>query len=820
MAKELSIKIKVDGKEIDVAKKSTNELQTAIGDLKNKLADVPLGSKEFKRIQGDINELEKGFQKAKNATQPFLESMAELPGIAGLAGQSIMGLKKGFDLLAANPLIAVFTLIAMLVMKVVEKLKSMEAVADALDKSMTVLTTVINTLMDKAIAPLIDGVVFLIDGFTKLVGTIASWVGVTNTATDAAARYAAQLDAVTDAQGQLQIETAKSNAKIAEARERSNDANLSTKERIKALREAGVEEEKTSNAAKDAATKTAQAKLGLLAIEMNASAQTKALINKGTKESLEAASKQLEASKNLNRDKLKDAQGFVAQIYDLDSSSSLRQRRLATSIRSLENDDNQKALDKKKKIIEETKDFEKRLLDFRNDTRLNNITDEQEKARVSLEIDKKKTLDEISGLDMSLARKNELKLAAEKDFESKLKVLLAKQAEETKKKNDAAIKLTEDFNTKARDIHTAAIADETQRNKQAREDKYTSDVAAMQKDLEFQKKSKEEQTQILKDMEISKNNDIAKIDADAEQKRKDARLKELDDELKFLQIKGEVLMQGTRAYYENQRAILLLAKKRELEDVKLTSEQRLAIEQKYSSLLKKNKMQEAQAYMDMAGKIAGAIAGIFSAQADALAEDAKTSKEAFERRKEWQIKAAKMQAAAALIAVWAAPYALPPFIEIPLRALATVGIIMNTDTQIKNIRSQEFTGTGSSSSAAAATPSAPTGGQSNQLGRNYGDGGMIDGPRHAGGGVMINAEGGEAVMTRGAVTMFAPLLSAMNQMGGGTSFAKGATGMASYDNPRTTSQVSEQQIIKTYVVSTDMTNEQQKQNRLKDLSTL
>jgi len=60
----------------------------------------------------------------------------------------------------------------------------------------------------------------------------------------------------------------------------------------------------------------------------------------------------------------------------------------------------------------------------------------------------------------------------------------------------------------------------------------------------------------------------------------------------------------------------------------------------------------------------------------------------------------------------------------------------------------------------------------------------------------------------------------MNQMGGGTSFAKGATGMASYDNPRTTSQVSEQQIIKTYVVSTDMTSEQQKQNRLKDLSTL
>jgi len=106
------------------------------------------------------------------------------------------------------------------------------------------------------------------------------------------------------------------------------------------------------------------------------------------------------------------------------------------------------------------------------------------------------------------------------------------------------------------------------------------------------------------------------------------------------------------------------------------------------------------------------------------------------------------------------------------------------------------------------------------MGKNYGDGGMIDGPRHAGGGVMINAEGGEAVMTRGAVTMFQPLLSMLNQAGGGTSFSKGAVGQASFDNPQTQIGQMEQPIIKTYVVENELTTIQHRTARLKDLSTL
>ena len=126
-------------------------------------------------------------------------------------------------------------------------------------------------------------------------------------------------------------------------------------------------------------------------------------------------------------------------------------------------------------------------------------------------------------------------------------------------------------------------------------------------------------------------------------------------------------------------------------------------------------------------------------------------------------------------------------------------------------------GTGSSTN----NQSGPAGNSAQALGKNYGDGGMIDGPRHAQGGTLINAEGGEAIMTRGAVTMFAPLLSALNQAGGGTSFAPNAL-TTRYDAPNVSNPAQEQSpvIMKTYVVSNELTTEAEKQARLKDLSTL
>jgi hypothetical protein len=146
-------------------------------------------------------------------------------------------------------------------------------------------------------------------------------------------------------------------------------------------------------------------------------------------------------------------------------------------------------------------------------------------------------------------------------------------------------------------------------------------------------------------------------------------------------------------------------------------------------------------------------------------------------------------------------------------ALSTAAVIAAAIAQTSAINSTEFQSSDSSSGSAA-------GGSIANYGKNYEDGGLIGGKRHAQGGTMVEAEAGEAIMTRGAVTMFGPMLSMMNQMGGGVSFAPNAL-TTSYDSPKTSKPADDKQmIVKTYVVSNELTSEAQRQARLKELSTL
>lgn len=144
-------------------------------------------------------------------------------------------------------------------------------------------------------------------------------------------------------------------------------------------------------------------------------------------------------------------------------------------------------------------------------------------------------------------------------------------------------------------------------------------------------------------------------------------------------------------------------------------------------------------------------------------------------------------------------------------ALSIAGVIASGIQQLGQINSTEFQETKPSSSGAGG----------NGLGRGYAEGGLIKGRRHAQGGTIIEAEDGEAIMTRGAVTMFGPMLSMMNQAGGGTSFAPNLL-VTRPDNPMVKNAVleSQTQVIKTYVVENELTSSQQRQARLKDLSTL
>jgi len=326
----------------------------------------------------------------------------------------------------------------------------------------------------------------------------------------------------------------------------------------------------------------------------------------------------------------------------------------------------------------------------------------------------------------------------------------------------------------------------------------------------------------------------------------DLKQKEYDDELKTLQIKGEVLVRGTESYYQNKRDIIATALKKDIDAATEAARQEkekkkgdadaiLQIEKDLQDKIKALKDKAAKDtqevnklqlndYLEFGTKVLAGINNIMgmasqanqiemqnelnAVKGNAEAED-KIKKEYFEKNKNIQIGQATISMFTSAIQAYQSLAVIPvvgPF----LGGLAAGAALLFGKKQIDAIKKTTY------------QSSAPPENAASSLGKNYEDGGMINGPRHAQGGVMIEAEGGEAIMTLGAVTMFGPLLSALNQAGGGTSFSTGAMGGPRPDAASTSQPAQDKSpvIMKTYVVSNELTTEAEKQARLKDLSTL
>ena len=407
--------------------------------------------------------------------------------------------------------------------------------------------------------------------------------------------------------------------------------------------------------------------------------------------------------------------------------------------------------------------------------------------------------------------------------------------DEEKVKENADKRL--EYINKSYDLEVQAIADATEREKAEKRKKYAEDEKDLKSALEKKYLTQEQYDAAIKNLAIILARDLQKIDDDKTKADYDAMIKKLDDELKFLEVKKSAMIEGLPEYYDVQREILTKAQERELAELNLTEDQKTQIKKKYAKLRKDIDNDEFLNYLQLVSKGFDAFKGVAEAalaineadqqeeyeaakksikNKDELAkEEDKIKEKYFYKNKAAQKAQAYINTFQAAVSAYAAMAAIPVVGPV-LGAIAAAAAIVAGLANVRKIDAQTYTSSIGDSGGAGAKPPLPN------YGKNYGDGGMIEGPRHAGGGVMINAEGGEAVMTRGAVTMFAPLLSAMNMAGGGTSFSKGASGQANFDNPKNINTNTEQNpmIVKTYVVSNDLTNEQQKQARLKNLSTL
>jgi len=488
-------------------------------------------------------------------------------------------------------------------------------------------------------------------------------------------------------------------------------------------------------------------------------------------------------------------------------------------------------------------------------------------AKIQLEIDKDKTGGErLQQLIDERAKKViEHEHLFGKAAEAQRELMRKNGLKKTQEALDEDTKRVQAYQSRIGDIYNAAILDNQLRDETARKKKLNDDINAIKLDTEFRKKGIIEQQVILKELELGYENDLVKIkegyflkkfnineqNFDLEQSqltqnilnKKAKQDEEILDDKNYYQLlhwnlkdyyaakavdvqkafEDEFLLKNEN--YQNE----LIALKTAYDEKKLTDDGYAEAVRLVNEKISANNQdffnkerQLAQLKLDLRKKDAAVEFQIADNLVAMLNQLGQTSKE-------FQVAAALVEAGVGIAKIIIstqtaiaeyAPMSLLAFGPIagPIAATAyaikqkiqaAIGIATITVGAIQKLNSIKGQSAGSASSSG-----------SKSMGKNYGDGGMIDGPRHAGGGVMINAEGGEAVMTRGAVTMFQPLLSMLNQAGGGTSFSKGAVGQASFDNPQSQIGQMEQPIIKTFVVESELTTIQHRTARLKDLSTL
>jgi len=473
----------------------------------------------------------------------------------------------------------------------------------------------------------------------------------------------------------------------------------------------------------------------------------------------------------------------------------------------IEEEKNKQLLDKNKayneKVKQDNQTADATLIDLKRENAALLIKDDRARQDKELENQKLAEVEKINALLISDKKKETLIKQIDTKYQEKQKDVNTKRKEEDEKSEKEIL-------TKLEEIRIGGIINLQEKEKAELQKGYNDTKVELDKYLSDKKISQEQYNAAILNLNATLAAGIKKIDDDKEKEDQDKRLKKLDDELKFLQIKGEVLMAGTKAFYENQRAVLKAAEERELADTTLTEEQKTIIKEKYVNLRKKLAEQEFAANVQVVTQTLDAVAKLAGAIASSYDEEAKTSKDAFEKRKKLQIATALMSAASGVIQILTQPSTLPSPFDWIVKGINAAALAVTTGVQISNIKKTKFEGGGGEAAGNSAA----------SLGKNYADGGMIGGRRHAQGGTMIEAEAGEAIMTRGAVTMFGPLLSNLNQMGGGTSFGNALTTRPDMPSVSQPAQDKSPVIMKTYVVSNELTTEVEKQARLKDLSTL
>ena len=185
-------------KELEGTLEGFIDMETAISNTRKALQKAKLdGNKaEFKRLRKELNGLEDQFEDTTIQSKRFTDALAEQPGIVGLVGGSLKGLDGGMKVLAANPIIAVVTLLAGLFLLFKESLTKTAEGQESLNRISAAFGKILGPVMAviEAVAlPIFEKLADLLELVGKGFSRFAKFLGISSGKIEEASRNSSEV---------------------------------------------------------------------------------------------------------------------------------------------------------------------------------------------------------------------------------------------------------------------------------------------------------------------------------------------------------------------------------------------------------------------------------------------------------------------------------------------------------------------------------------------------------------------------------------------------------------------------------------------------
>lgn len=567
--KVFTYKIEVDGQEVEQTIDTLNGFDARLGDLYKKLNNTPINTKEWKAINEEIKRTQPAFDAAKNSGKGFVDQLAGMPGIFGTVGQSIKGAGQFFGnfnmIMKASPI----GLIATLAVKLIQKFSQMEGVMDPLNKIATIFSGTMGRLANAVLTPL----TFVLDkvaaGFEGLMNFFS---GAADTG-DSLGYVADEMDKLEDSAAAFELQQAKSNRALAEAREIAADSTLPVEERIKALKDAENLERQIAKEGRERALAKARAQAIELATELGLSAEKIKALKTANAQEIEDFGKTVTDLKGLNREKLNALYGTVGEIEQISAGESKIATKTQKQIAAITNQANADAAAKAKErrqTQKENLDAEiKQLLTFQNDNLEKDATYYKNIEAKLREFYKKKNALEDQDKKLTKTQLENRRTEQNEAIKKGLQTLM--DANDKTKKLNEDVKTSEENLVKSKKKTTTDQILLVQQQQTELEVAFQKENARLEKDLLLKKTVYGEDSEEYKNALIAKNNAEAAFNTKSQEnntkledlvKQRNERLKNLD------QVYEQERTDGLKDGLEKQLKIIQEGEKKKLEEYK------------------------------------------------------------------------------------------------------------------------------------------------------------------------------------------------------------------------------------------------------------